>query len=547
MPTPTPDTYTSEPNTIYVYANNNIGELPFVMGKVGHYPAKMLVDTGAAVTLVHARLLQPGMAELHITNRRVTGVTGSALDIVGEANLDITINGLATNHNCLIVAEMDHEVIIGYDLLKAEGYTLDFSEPGRQKPNRKQTAYLRLPGEVHIPALSQKYLRVTPSRKLDLCLEARILPINLASPGIWVEDAVAPIDEDGKVLVCVGNANAYGVTLSRRTRVARVTSYQGERVNNLQVSDWIRHCVESNENVERCYRVSEADSNLKSQDGRTAQQQAKRATTILSLMDLSTLTKEQNQIVQRLVHQHPQSFGLEGEPLTATPLTQYRIPTGDALPIRKRPYRIPECHKKPLKKLLEVMLKEGVITPSRSEWSAPIILIPKKDGSLRIVNDYRGLNKITTRDAFPLPRIEDLLSQLKNARCFSVLDMKSSFYQVKIDPNDRHKTAFVCIFGLFEYLRMSMGMSNAPGCLQRLLQTLLADLADEGVTVFIDDILLYTETPEQHEELLAKVLHRLEEAQLTLRPEKCQFFKPEVQYLGHLVSATGLAPLKTNI
>ena len=524
-----------------------------------HRPAKMLIDTGAAVTLVHQRLLLHNILEtrrsntrhhpttqIRPTNRRVTGVTGTALDIVGEATLEFSINGLVTNHTCLIVAEMEHDAILGYDFLKAEGFTLDFSEPGRSKSNTKQSAYLRLPGEVHIPALSQKFLRVTPSRRLDLCLEARIVPINVTTPGIWVEDAVASIDEDGKVLVCIGNMNAYGVTLPRRTRVASVFSYQGERVNNIQVSDWVRHCVETTDIVEGCYKVTEAVKDVPSKDESIARQ-TKRTNTILSLMDLSTLTRQQSQIVQRLVNQHPGSFGLDGEPLTATPLTQYSIPTGNALPIRKRPYRIPECHKKPLKELLDGMLKEGIIAPSRSEWSAPIILIPKKDGRLRIVNDYRCLNKITTRDAYPLPRIEDLLSQLKNARCFTVLDMRSSFYQVKINPHDRKKTAFVCIFGLFEYLRMSMGMSNAPGCFQRLLETIFADMADEGVAIFIDDILLYTETPEQHEKLLAKVLKRLEEAQLTLRPEKCQFFKSEVQYLGHLISASGVYPLKANV
>ena len=363
------------------------------MGKVGNCPAKMLIDTGAAVTLVHQRLLKLNHTHIQPTSRRVTGVTGSALNLLGEANIELTINGLITNHNCLIASELDHDVIIGYDLLKAEGYTLDFSEPGKE---RKQTAYLRLPRDFHIPAQSHKFIQVTPSRRLDLCLEARVTPVEMKAPGIFVEDSICNIDEDGKILVCVGNMNAYGVTLPRRTRLASVFSYQGERVNHTYVSDWLTACLESQATEIPCYKIGVEPG---TSEGRKliGTRETQKARTILSLMDLSTITDKQRQIVQRLVHQHPGSFALEGEPLTATPLTQYHIPTGDARPVRKRPYRLPECHREPLKKLIDSLQKEGVIAPSRSEWCAPILLIPKGNtGTFRLVCDYRGLNKVLT-------------------------------------------------------------------------------------------------------------------------------------------------------
>ena len=395
------------------------------MGKVGNCPAKMLIDTGAAVTLVHQRLLNQNTYTLKPTGRKVTGVTGSTLELLGEADIELSINGLVTTHNCLIAAAMDHDVIIGYDLLKAEGYTLDFSEPGVNKRNHKQTAYLRLPGDLHLPAQTKKFVHITPTRRLDLCLEARVEPIKISTPGIWVEDAVSTITEEGKILVCIVNTNAWGVTLPRRTRVANTFSFQGTRINHIQVGDWLTECLRTQFPAETCHQVVEDPATEEKEIQRKAQRTQK-ARTILSIMDLSTLTVGQRKIIARLVHQHPGSFALEGEPLTATHLTQYHIPTGDARPVRKRPYRLPECHREPLRKLIETLEGEGVITPSRSEWCAPILLVPKgTSGTYRLVCDYRGLNKVLTRDAYPLPRIDDMLDNLRNAKHFSVLDMKS--------------------------------------------------------------------------------------------------------------------------
>ena len=250
-----------------------------------------------------------------------------------------------------------------------------------------------------------------------------------------------------------------------------------------------------------------------------------RAGKIFQQIDSRTLSPAQRSLIQRLVNKCPNSFALEGEKLPATPLKQFTIPTGSAPPIRKRAYRIPECQKEPLKELIHKLKQEGIIQPSSSDWSAPLIMIPKKEpGKYRIVIDHRGLNTLVRRDNYPLPRIDDLLDNLKSAKRYSVLDLKSGFHQVPIHPDDVHKTAFICVEGLFEYLRMSMGMANAPSCFQRLLETIFSDMIGKGVLVYIDDLILYTETDDQHEVLLEKVLNRLAQARLALRPDKCQFF-----------------------
>ena len=153
------------------------------------------------------------------------------------------------------------------------------------------------------------------------------------------------------------------------------------------------------------------------------------------------------------MHQKPGCFALNGELLSTTLLIQFRLHTGDAQPVRKRAYRTPNCHKTVLKQIIDKQLEEGIIAPSRSEWSAPIILVPKKDtNKFRLVVDHRMLNKSLRKDNYPLPRINELLDDLEGAKVYTTLDMKDSYHQVAIHPEDRYKTAFICREGLFEYL-----------------------------------------------------------------------------------------------
>ena len=174
---------------------------------MGQIPAKLLVDSGAGATLVHQKLVPTGKYTIWETSKRVTGVTGTDLGILGEARVEIEINGLQTAHNCLVVKEMENDVLIGVDFLTAGGYVLDFArtEPEiRDQRSRtylalnreptEQTAGLRLGKETYLPAYSRRYVRVTPNRNLDHCFEVRVKPATLEEEGVWIEDSVADIE-----------------------------------------------------------------------------------------------------------------------------------------------------------------------------------------------------------------------------------------------------------------------------------------------------------------------------------------------------------------
>ena len=195
-------------------------------------------------------------------------------------------------------------------------------------------------------------------------------------------------------------------------------------------------------------------------------------------------------------------------------------------------------------KQLEAMQRSGVITPSHSPWSSPVVMVRKKDGSHRFCVDYRGLNAITKSDTFPLPRIDDLLDRLGKARYFSTLELASGFWQIRMELSSQEKTAFVTPHGLYEFRVVPFGLTNAPAVFQRLIQQVLIGLnpteGDDFVTAYIDDILIFSPTLCDHLQHLRRVIDRLREVNLKLKPTKCKFVRESVDYLGHVITATGL-------
>ena len=183
------------------------------------------------------------------------------------------------------------------------------------------------------------------------------------------------------------------------------------------------------------------------------------------------------------------------------------IDTGDSPPLKQPARRVPFALRPELMKLVGDMLDEGVIEESDSPWGSPVVLVKKKDGSLRFCVDYRRLNAVTRKDIFPLPRIDDLLDQLARKKVFSTLDAKSGYWQIKMADKAKAKTAFVTMNGLYEFRVMPFGLCNAPATFQRLMQKVLAGLP--FCSVYVDDIIVFSDTWEEHMEHLRKVFARL--------------------------------------
>ncbi|KAK8948495.1 hypothetical protein KSP39_PZI006255 [Platanthera zijinensis] len=210
-------------------------------------------------------------------------------------------------------------------------------------------------------------------------------------------------------------------------------------------------------------------------------------------------------------------------------------------PIAKVPYRMAPRELEELRIQLDELLAKGFIRQSSSPWGAPVLFVKKKDGSMRLCIDYRELNKVTIKNRYPLPRIDDLFDQLRGSTVFSKIDLRSGYHQLRIREADIPRTAFRSRHGHFEFLVMSFGLTNAPSAFMDMMNQVFKDLLDKFVVVFIDDVLVYSRSAEEHEQHLRLVLSELRNHKLFAKLSKCEFWLPQVSFLGHVVNKDGIS------
>ena len=207
----------------------------------------------------------------------------------------------------------------------------------------------------------------------------------------------------------------------------------------------------------------------------------------------------------------------------------------DSQQINQPAYRASAADNDEIRKQINEMLDKGWIRPSTSSFASPVLLVKKHDGSMRMCVDYCALNKLTVKDRYPLPHTDELTDRLSKAQCLTKLDLRAGYHQVRIADNDIDKTAFITRYGLYEYLVMPFGLCNAPSTFMRMMNDILRPFLDVCVIVFIDDILIYSETEEQHHLDVCRVFDLLRQHKLYVKLSKCEFFKHEVEFLGHIV------------
>ena len=257
-----------------------------------------------------------------------------------------------------------------------------------------------------------------------------------------------------------------------------------------------------------------------------------------AVMEVST---EDGAKVQEQILQNIDLFVGPGVPLGRTTLVEHRIHTGDARPIKQRARRLAWSQEEIVNSEVEKMLEADIIEVSDSPWSSPVVLAKKKDGTPRFCVDMRRLNEVTVKDSYPLPVIQDCLDALAGGQWFCTLDLASGYWQVPVAIDDRPKTAFVTKRGLYQYKVMPFGLTNAPATFERLMERALQGLQWESCIIYLDDCIAWGRTLSLAQANLQKVLDRLRQAGLRLKPSKCDLFRRQVAFLGHIVSAEGVS------
>ncbi len=487
---------------------------------VGTSQILALLDTGSSISLIPKQMLPKcHLGPIQPTKTICVSLTGHSVQIEGIVKATITINETTIKHSLHVMNNDSEDFILGTDLMaRFEHWNLDFSKDklsvaGIALPllgnSELGDGAVKLHSDLAIPSncqvvfpakvdcsTSQQAIFEPDSVTLDAC--------GLKAPRLFVQP------QNGLIPVRLLNFCSYAIQLQKGTCLGQIQS----------ISDPVRVA--------------------------TVEMSPETLPELWQQIDLSTsvLTETEKHELEKLLKEYQAKglFAASDYDLGCTDRIQHPIDTQEHPPIKLPPYRIAIAEKSKVLELITKMQAQNIIRPSASPWSSPVVIVPKKDGSLRFCCDYRQLNALSKKDVYPLPRIDDLLRSFFKAKYFSSLDMMSGYWQIKLRDNDCEKTAFVTFCGLYEWTRMPFGLTGAPSTFQRLVDLLLCGLVGTSVTVYLDDILIYSSSFDEHLKHLREVFDRLLGANLKLKPSKCTFAHPEVSFLGHVVTRDGIRP-----
>ena len=485
----------------------------------------LLVDTGSAVTLVREdvwRDAKSGSAvQLESPVHTVVAANGGKLNITGQCTIKIAVGPLSKDHVVLVAKNLHQECLLGADFLMRHGCVLDL----------QQNIMFTKDGPVHLVS-SVSSAHSTPVCFVTL-IETVTVPPNcqMCLPVKKTRHKSAPSAEVLVVEPCEEFVHMYGLLVAHSITDA-VADQKMVQVMNPCFAPITVHAdvrVGVLQPVVDCAQIQNSVS--------SRPKQAIKDTIDQMTTGLAPSVKDR---VAALLWRFEDVIALNDNDLGRTPLVSHRIDMADARPVRQLARRLPFHLHEEVRGLVDNMLSQGIIEPCCGPWASPILLAKKKDGSTRFCVDFRRVNDMTRKDAQPLPRIDDTLDALGGACYFSTLDLASGYWQVEVDSRDREKTGFVTPCGLYQFRVMPFGLCNAPATFQRLMEHVLAGLHWTTCLVYLDDIIIFSKSIEQHIAQLSDVFARLKGAGLKIRPSKCRLLQSSVQYLGHIISGKGI-------
>ena len=259
------------------------------------------------------------------------------------------------------------------------------------------------------------------------------------------------------------------------------------------------------------------------------------------------LTPKQKFMFHRLLLKYRQCFAFKGDPLGVVKVWEHKIDTGDHPPIRQNPYRTSELQKKQIQECVNEMMEKGAIVPCVSSWSSPVTLVLKRDGSIRFCIDYRKLNAITKDDLYPIPRLDEPLTLMRNSKFFSVMDCDNCYWQIPLEVGSQEKTTFTCHLGTFMFKVMPFGLKCAPASCVRAMDRIFNEENRRISFIYMDDLICFSGSAEEHIRRLTILFERMIETGLKLKAKKCTFAYNSVNYLGHTITPDGIKPDHTRL
>ena len=468
----------------------------------------------------------------------LNSASGHNIRALGKATVKMFINNRPYNTEFVLTSGFKFNILIGSDFIYKNNIKFDFANNTMLLDNK--VICLKPKSELSNISL----LHVTSTQRVE---PYSVAHIEVRSKKINNPDSVGINDK----MYIITPVNTHKLFYDQPGVVSPsvAVNYNHERIYQIPVinNTGIRHTVSSRtvlgtleliknnsikQSMDVCNIDDFVDTNLHAHVDNNMEE--------LNIGD--EISAEQQIELHDLLKVYEDLFARSDRNLTRTNVMQAHLDTGDSMPIKQRPYRNPLALESKLNEQIEEMLQSGIVSHSSSPWSSPVVMVPKRDGTQRVCIDYRRLNQTLRNDSFPLPRIDDLFAILGKAKYFSCLDLKSGYHQIEIVPEDREKTAFCTRTQLLEFNRLPFGLSCGPSLFQRLMSIVLKGIEGKYALAYLDDIMIFSESFEEHIEHLKDVFERLRDANLVLNKKKCHFIKEKIEYLGHIISRDGIQP-----
>ena len=485
--------------------------------KIKNVHIKAIVDSGAEVTLIALKLAK--RLQLKKTtiddNIRYIAANNEVLSHTGFTLIDVEIGQWKTKQKAIVVKDLSAELLLGTDWLTQHGVIINYQKAilscgkfsSKLLTTRRQTCHSIFTNKsITIAPMSSHIEWVSvPDVFNGMSYFENENPLQYLD----IRDGLFEINQSSFPVVLV-NKNKFELALGKGKFLGKLEKCDASQIMSINTDGGNQKPTAS--------KMVNVDNGLE---------------------------KGQTKLVKELADRYDSIFSKNENDLGYYEATQFNIDTGDHTPIKSRPYRVPYSQQDTVNKMIDDMLTHKIISKSNSPWASPVVIIKKKDGSNRFCVDYRKLNSITVKDNYPIPLIEETLDTLIGAKYFTSLDLASGYWQIALHKLTKQKTAFITHKGLYQFEVLPFGLSNAVSAFQRTMEVILEGVPN--VKVYLDDILIFSHNFDDHLKHIEAVFKKLSQANLKIKPSKCQFAKKGTKFLGFDITSEGISPCREKI
>jgi transposase InsO family protein len=527
---------------------------PYLPGKICGKTLHLLLDTGCTNSILSKsmfdRLPAPTRSQLRPSESGATMADGSRTKIYGQISLLTKLRCVKKTIH-YHVARTHHDAILGMDFFN-QGCKLDLGKAIFEIDGKQLACTDKFGNPLSSKVQVLKSTEIPPGAESSVT--CRLVHFvsgqqGLVEGGLHSQVAVAaclvtPAADTYKLPVRCYNPASHPITLSAGSVIGSYVAINEDQISSTSTCNSntpeVNQLTTSKDTVE--VHILPEDNTHATGFNTDLCSIPEHVRTLYIDAIKNCNSQEECHEVAKLLNAYSDVFSSGPDDVGLTDLVTHSIPViPGTKPIKQPPRRLGPHRDEEVERQVQELLKQGRIEPHNGAWSSPVVLVSKKDGSWRMCIDYRRLNSVTQQDAYPLPRIDDSLDSLAGSKYFSTLDLLSGYWQVPLDSDAQDKSAFVTRGGLWRWKVLPFGLTSAPACFERLMERVLSGLQWKTLLLYLDDVIVFGSTFSQHQQRLEEVLRRFRAAKLKLKPSKCELLRPQVAYLGHVVSSESIS------